>query len=269
VLPQGVVTRLLEWQKRGGKIIADEFLCPAIKADVTVPSFKRVKNAAKDKATVLALAQTLPDKMQGLGWKPRITCDNPEIIVRTRRYGDALYVFVVNDQREPGTYVGQHGLVMENGLPSSGKLTLHQDSANIYDLTRRALLVPKRGAEMEMNWQVDLGPGDGRIFMITTKPLLSLTLDAPATATCGNQATVKVTLASSDAAPFKAIVPVEIEILDANGTRSEGSGHYAAQNGVLDVSIDLAPNEDPGTWQIRARELASGMEAVKWLKVSR
>ncbi len=269
VLPQGVVTRLLEWQKRGGKIIADEFLCPAIKADVTVPSFKRVKNAAKDKATVLALAQTLPDKMQSLGWKPRITCGNPEIIVRTRRYGDALYVFVANDQREPGTYVGQHGLVMENGLPSSGKLTLHQDSANIYDLTRRALLVPKRGAEMEMSWQVDLGPGDGRIFMITSKPLLNLTLDVPATATCGNQANIKATLASSDAAPFKAIVPVEIEILDANGTRSEGSGHYAAQNGVLDVSIDLAPNEDPGTWQIRARELASGMEAVKWLRVSR
>ena len=269
VLPQGVVARLLEWQKKGGKIIADEFLCPALKADVTLPSFKRVKNAAKDKATVLALAQTLPDKMQSLGWVPKITCDNPEIIVRTRRFGDALYVFVINDQREPGTYVGQHGLVMENGLPSSGKLTLHQDSANVYDLTRRSQLVPKRSAETGLSWQVDLGPGDGRIFMITLKPLLSLSLDVPATATCGNMATIKATLATTDAAPLKAVVPVEIEIHDANGKRSEGSGHYAAENGSIELHLDLAPNDDPGTWQIRVRELASGMEAVKWMRVSR
>ncbi len=269
VLSQGIVTRLLEWQKKGGKIIADEFLSPAIKADVTVPSFKRVKNAAKDKATVLALAQTLPNKMQSLGWKSKITCDNPEIIVRTRRFGDALYVFVINDQREPGTYVGQHGLVMENGLPSSGKLTLFQDSANVYDLTRRSLLVPKRSAENEMNWQVDLGPGDGRIFMITPKPLLSLTLDVPATATCGNLVAIKASLASTEATPLKAVIPVEIEIQDANGKRSEGSGFYAAENGILELKLDLAPNDDPGTWQIRVRELASGMESVKWMRVSK
>ena len=64
-------------------------------------------------------------------------------------------------------------------------------------------------------------------------------------------------------------MPVEIEIQDANGKRSEGSGHYAAENGILELKLDLAPNDDPGTWQIRARELASGMESVKWMRVSR
>jgi hypothetical protein len=94
--------------------VADEFLCPALKADFTISSFKREKKADEDKAKVLELAKAL----EGFALPKRATCDNPEIIVRTRRFGDALYVFVVNDQREFGSYVGQHGLVMENGLPS-------------------------------------------------------------------------------------------------------------------------------------------------------
>ncbi|MFM2177559.1 MAG: hypothetical protein RL015_1657 [Verrucomicrobiota bacterium] len=268
VLTEGMVKRILEWQKRGGKIIADEFLCPALKADVVLPSFKRVKNNAQDKATVLALAAGIPDQMKNLGWQPRLTCDNPEIILRTRRFGETLYVFVVNDHREPGSYVGQHGLVMENGLPSSGTVTLHQDNGNLYDLTRSSLIVPKRGAESTLNWPVDLGPGEGRIYMITPKPLLNLALTAPATATCGNTAQITATLTTTDAATLKAVIPIEIEIQDANGRRSEGSGHFAAINGTFTLDLNLAPNEDIGNWQIRVRELASGMEATQWMKLT-
>jgi hypothetical protein len=41
----------------------------------------------------------------------------------------------VNDHREYGSYVGQHGLVMENGLPSKGVVSLKAESANVYELT--------------------------------------------------------------------------------------------------------------------------------------
>ncbi len=268
VLTQGMVKRIVEWQKHGGKIIADEFLCPALKADVMVPSFKRVKNAAQDKAAVLSLAAALPEKMTPLGWKPPLHMDNPEIILRTRRSGDALYIFAVNDHREPGTYVGQHGLVMENALPSSGTLTLNLESASVYDLTRHSLIVPRRDAEGRLSWPVNLGPADGGIFMVTPRPLLNLALDVPATATCGNTAKVTATLTTTDEAAAPGHVPVEVEIQDANGARAEGSGWYAMEKGRLEISLDLARNEDPGTWQVRVRELASGMEAVKWMQVA-
>jgi hypothetical protein len=47
------------------------------------------------------------------------------------------------------------------------------------------------------------------------------------------------------------------------------SGHYAAENGLLQLSLDLAPNDDPGTWEVSAKELASGMKAVRWMRVQR
>lgn len=268
VLTESVVKKIQDWQKRGGKVIADEFLCPGVKADLVVPSFRRVKKAAPDKAAVLALAQTLPEKMQTLGWKPVLRMDNPEIILRTRRSGDALYVFAINDHREAGTYVGQHGLVLENGLPSSGRITLQQDSASVYDLTSHTLIVPRREADGSLNWPVNLGPGDGRIYLVTPKPLLKLTLDVPETATCGNTAKIRATLTTTDDSPVNAIIPLKVIIEDANGVAAEGSGYYAAEKGALEISLDLAPNEDPGVWQVRVRDLASGMESVQWMKVA-
>ncbi|HYF37847.1 MAG TPA: hypothetical protein VD994_21270, partial [Prosthecobacter sp.] len=263
VLPKSVVARIQEWQKKGGKIIADEFLCPALKANVVLPSFKRVKKADADKAAVLALAK----QVEALALPQKILCDNPELIVRTRRFGDALYVFVVNDRREFGNYVGQHGLVMENGLPATGTLTLKQDSANVYDLTRSAFLVPKRAATGELSWNVELGPCDGRIFMITPKPLLQIRLEAPESAVPGNVAAIKAMITTTQDTPLKAVIPLQIEVRDASGKTTEGTGFQAAENGIVAFTLDVAANENPGMWEIRVRELASGMEAVKYMKV--
>jgi hypothetical protein len=263
VLTKSVVARIADWQKKGGKIVADEFLCPALKADVVIQSFKREKKAAEDKAKVLELAKAfraLPQK---------VSCDNPEIITRVRKFGDATYVFVVNDKREYGSYVGQHGLVMENGMPSKGVVSLKAESANVYELTGLQFIVPKRGEDGAMSWPVELGPCDGKIFLVMPKPLLGIQLDVPENATLSNTAKVSARITTTQEAPTKAVIPVRVDIRNANGSAAEGSGFYAAENGIIELSLNLAPNEDPGTWEIRVKELASGMEAVKWMRVGK
>jgi len=265
VLTKGVVARIQDWQKKGGRIVADEFLCPALKADFLLPSFKRVKKADVDKAKVLEMARTVG----GFGLPQKAMCDNPEIIVRTRKFGDATYVFVVNDKREFGNYVGQHGLVMENGVPSSGVVSLKAEAANVYELTGTQFIVPKRSADGVMSWPVDLGPCDGRIFMVLPKPLLGLKLEVPENAVVGNSAKIAVSITTTQEAPTKAVIPVRVDVRDASGKAAEGSGFYAAENGIVEIKLDLAPNEDQGTWEVRVRELASGMEARKWMRVKR
>ena len=268
VLTASVAAKIAAWQKKGGKIVADENLCPALKADVVLESFKRTKKAHEDKARVLALAKTLEPQLGALGLKERPVCDNPEIIVRTRREGEAVYLFVVNDHREYGTYVGQHGLVMENGLPSSGRVTLPGLDANVYDLTRGTQIVPQR-VEGGASWQVDLGPCDGRIFMITPKPLMELTLTTPEVAKAGNTTTCTITVTDTRKAAAKAVIPLQIEVRDANGKPAEGEGFYAAKDGTLTLKLDIAVNDDPGIWTVHVRELASRMETTKYVRIER
>jgi uncharacterized protein YfaS (alpha-2-macroglobulin family) len=80
---------------------------------------------------------------------------------------------------------------------------------------------------------------------------------------------VKLQITSTADSPLKAVIPLKVEVRDANGVLTEGSGFYAAENGLLDLTLDLAPNDDAGTWEVRMKELASGMEAVRWMKVAR
>jgi len=263
VLTKSVVARIADWQMKGGKIVADEFLCPGLKADFTVQSFKREKKAAEDKNKVLALAKTLG----GFALPQKALCDNPEIIIRTRQFGDATYLFVINDHREAGTYVGQHGLVMENGLPSKGVLSLKTESANVYDITGSRFIVPVRGEEGMVSWPVELGPCDGKIFVIMPKPLLGIELSVPENATLNHAVKLSARISTTQEGPVKAVIPVRLDIRDPSGTLVEGSGYHAAVNGMLEWSIDLASNDDPGTWEVRVKELASGMETMRWIKV--
>jgi hypothetical protein len=49
---------------------------------------------------------------------------------------------------------------------------------------------------------------------------------------------------------------------------AEFSGYYGAKDGQLDVPIDIAANDAPGVWKIRARELASGLESTAYIRVA-
>ncbi len=148
---------------------------------------------------------------------------------------------------------------------------IHSSASHLLGLIEDVLMLSRYDATdgVTLNEPVELGPCDGRIFMITPKPLLGIKLDAPETATVGNEVKVTAGITTTQDTPTKAVVPVRVTIRDANGKSAEGSGFYAAENGIVELSLNLAANEDPGAWEIRVKELASGMEAVKWMRVGK
>lgn len=264
VLTEPVVKAVKAWQAAGGKLIADEFLCPALKADLVLASFKREKKADIDKARVLALAAELGPKLGTLGLGRAIDCDQPEIVLRARRAGEATYLFAINDRREFGTYVGRHGLVMENGLPSSGILTFIQNPPrHVYDLVAGVEVPVGDGHRLP----IALGPCDGRLLMGLPRAIAGVTVAVPACAKPGTRVALDLSVDDSDGKPLPAVIPVRIEIRDANGRLAEGSGPHAVENGRLRLELDLAPNEDPGAWEITVRELASRKSAMAAMRV--
>jgi hypothetical protein len=78
---------------------------------------------------------------------------------------------------------------------------------------------------------------------------------------------VSIVVADDTGQPMPAVVPVHVEISDPAGRIGEFSGYYGAKDGTLRLRLDLAPNERPGVWQIRVRELASGLAATWYFRV--
>jgi hypothetical protein len=265
VLCEGVVARILEFRKAGGIVVGDERLCPAISPDVLLPSFDRKGKAQSDKAALLERAKQLRADLAGR-YTPKAESSDPEVVVRTRQAGASDYVFAVNDRREPGDYVGQYGLVMERGLPSRATVVIARKGGHVHDLVR-GREVPARNAGGRIEFDIALDPGDGRVFLVTARPIDAVRLAGPEAARAGASADFEVAVVDPDGAPIDAVVPVRLSVSDPDGRPAEVSGFYGAAGGRLRVRLDLATNDARGVWTVRATELASGREGVRWLRV--
>ncbi len=296
VLTKSVAARIHEFQKQGGIVIGDPNLAPAIKPDIVLPRFTRTKKTAEDKAVILANAATLRTALDAR-YQRFVECSNPEIVTRVRssgpvahadrvqanpkstadsaeshasrvRHNDTTsdYIFVVNDHREFGTYVGQHGLVMENGLPSDGQVTIRRNAGHVYDLLSHRK-VSSTIRDETLRWPVQLGPCDGGIFLVTPRPIERIDIAALESARCGERMDVQITIADSTGAPVPAVIPLRVEITDPAGRPAEGSGFHGAASGTLKLKLDIADNDTAGVWQIRVHELASGLITSRFVRV--
>ncbi|MCA9115616.1 MAG: hypothetical protein KDA79_11065, partial [Planctomycetaceae bacterium] len=267
VLTESVVAEIQKFQQAGGIVVADNRVAPAIRADVTVTTSPRTRNAREDRNALLehaaALRKSLADR-----YTAAVTTSNRDLIARQRLSGSARCVFVVNDHREYGDYVGHHGLVMENGLPSAGTLTVQHPGGTVYDLLA-SRAVPATAANGELKFDIELGPCDGGIYLITERPLARI--DARATAEsvpAGGEITVTATVQDDRGQTVDAVIPMQVEIQDPAGRTAEFSGHYGAAGGQLELKLDIAQNDRPGLWHVRFRELASGLERSAYFRVT-
>jgi hypothetical protein len=265
VLTASVTKRILDFQKRGGLVIGDPNLAPAIKPDIVIPRYSRKKKAAEDAAAIRANAAKLREQLD-VRHSRFAECDNPEILTRVRTAGDSEYLFVMNDQRTFGSYVGQHGLVMEDGLPSEGSIRLGRAGMHVYDLVAERK-IPTKEHDGATSWPVELGPCEGGVFLATPRPIEQVQIDAPAKAAPGDRIKVTVTVADSSGKAVSAVIPVDVEITDPAGRVAEFSGAYGAAQGQLTIQAEIARNDIPGLWRIRAREGATGLSASRYFEV--
>ncbi|MCX7047226.1 MAG: hypothetical protein NTX50_17275 [Candidatus Sumerlaeota bacterium] len=289
VLAQSVCDRVKKFQATGGIVIGDERLAPAIKPDVLVQSFARTGRADQDKAVLMKMAGELSRKLDGR-YTRYADSSNPEIIPYCRRSASTDYVFVVNDRREYGQYVGQHGIVMENGCPQKSEIRVRRAGGFVYDLVEHAA-IPATNEGGALRFAADLGPCDGRVFMVTSRAIHQVECTAPSSVKPGETTrpdekvklsetakpsdTVKpgeavkllIRVLDDKGQPIDAVIPLEIAIRDPDGRIAEFSGYNAAVDGALELKLDIAKNDTPGCWQIEVHELALNCKASATFRV--
>ena len=100
--------------------------------------------------------------------------------------------------------------------------------------------------------------------MRTKTPLdaISINVDGDGTAPRGSEVplTVQVETAQNGPILLKAVIPIKLTILDADGKPAEFSGYHTAVNGELKLNLSIPSNEKPGKWTIIAENLADGQK---------
>jgi len=267
VLTESVVKEIHAFQRRGGIVVADERLCPGVLADILVPVRVRTSKPDVDKAALQQMAATLLEELLPF-YQRHFWTDNADLVPRMRQFGDSEYLFIINDKRTFGNYVGQHGLVMEDGLPNAGTVSVAR-AGRVYDLCAHQE-IKTTVADGVTSFPVALGPGEGRLFLITPTPLQKTILTLPQQASrpsahsnLGAPYELQVRITDGRGKSANAVVPLAVRIVDPNGQEAEYSGYHAAVNGALDLTLQPAINDTPGVWTVTVDNLASGETVSK------
>ncbi len=265
VLTRSVVDRIRAFQNRGGLVVADGNLCPAIVPDILLPTYPRQRKADVDKAALQKLAAGLRSELDPV-YQREYETDNPDVVCRRRRAGQADYLFVINDRRQFGKYVGHHGLVMEDGVPATATVRCRRPGAVVYDALARQQ-VATQSVPGGLSWPVALGPGAGRLYVLLDTPVTDVVVTAPA-GTLGQTLTVAAQVNAGRAA-VNAVVPLQVDLRDPQGRPAEFSGYHAAPGGAWRQTLALAANDLPGRWTIKVTELLGGKAAEASFEVRR
>ncbi len=265
VLTETVAAKIKAFQAAGGLVVGDERTCPAIKPDIVLPVCQRAGRADADKKALQACAAELRAKLDAR-YNRAAETSNPDVIPYLRRYGQTDYVFLVNDRREYGQYVGQHGLVMENGLPADATVAVRRSGGAVYDLVN-SRPVAARVVEDRLGFAAALGPCEGGLYMICPEPIAAVRVEVPEQVARGTQARCTVRIVDAADRPLAAVVPVDVQVRDPDGGLAEFSGSYGAANGQVEIVLDIAVNDPFGIWQIEVRERASGQAASGCFRV--
>lgn len=179
VLTRKTYDALLKFQREGGIIVGDAHLVPGILPDIEVKPFSRTwKDGASDNAALHKAAAELKASLAPF-YRPPADSDNEDFITFVRTYRSSDYLFVLNDKRTFGDYVGQWKMVMEQGCPNSGTVTLRRQAGAVYDLVRHAKIPHRVLPSGETEVSLDYATNDGKCLLFTAKPLspLSVSVD--------------------------------------------------------------------------------------------
>ena len=268
VVTEPVLEALNKLRSRGVIIIGDEFTTPALMVDYRIKSVTR--NTLEPDATkkeLQKLGAELAVVLDKYSVRPAIA-SNQDLVVRQRGNDTADYVFVVNDKRIFGDYVGQWGLVQEKGLPNSGVITVNHDAEAVYDLVKHQE-IPFARKDGKVVFSAAFGAGDGMLALLLDRKIEKIALNMPDVLKCGTPFEMKISIDDKYNKPIQAILPVEVILYTADGRRLPPSGFYAAVNGKLDIKDIVPTNLAVGKIIVAVRCLASGKAIQKTVDVTK
>ena len=267
VLPSHIYDMIRKFEDEGGIVIADQYLVPKFSNVLTLPrkAAQRRGEAALEEEHV-AQAADVHKALDG-----RITrwadCDSSTVILSVLEGGPDRYLFVVNNLRRTGDYMAPWGRVLDDGVAQTATVTVPDADCVIYDALDQRLIEPE-ARDGRLKWTVTLGPGEGRIFVVRPKAIARIIPDVPETVKKGDEVTIAVAVEDAGGELATGLMPLRITITDSQGTTSDYSDYYLAQDGRATMTLPIARNEPSGDWSVAVRELYGGVKGRAFFRVA-
>jgi len=279
-LPESVYQKIIEFEKAGGKVVADQWLRAeipnTIKFDFDFTYRKRVNANAINKGIQFASNE---DTVFKADWKSQKTtgvsaeedrdiiekycvelrktldascerevdCDTPRVLLNRLDYGDVKYLSLVNDNRTYDERVGQFKAILSKGVPQKACISWNGLNGQevLYDLISGKEIDYKSTNDGKISFEITLPASAGALIAVMPEKLNSVKIS------CSGSI---INLGVKNA---KGAIPLEVNITDPNGRKNELSGYFTLLEGNLDIPFTLALDDEPGKWQFSVKNLCN------------
>jgi hypothetical protein len=298
-LSKSVYEEILRFQRRGGVVIADQYLraqipniikCDfdftyrsKISADaiasgktyarwddhvkIESTEFKDVNGitAAEDQRLMEKYAQQLKHIFENV-YTPEIECSSPTALLNTLEKDGILYLFIINDKRTYGSRLGEYKAMLEKTIPQTVRIRINNwkhAELNVYDMLNKKLLAYSKESDGSCSFDVNLPAPGGKIIALRPDKVKNISIVSPTNINKGECQTISVLLKNDKGSLIRGIQPVYIKIIDPNGTVSHSSDFFACENGILQLDFRAALNDITGKWEINAHDLMTDLTVCR------
>lgn len=264
VLSESIVKAVKEFQKKGGIVVGDTVLCPAIVPQVMLNIFKRNNFADSIQNNLYKSALKLRKELRPFV-KLSSETNKPELLRYERKWKDASYFFVINDKRTYGDYFGPWKMVMEKGVANQGTLSIYKKAGAVYELSQGEKVkytTKQNTTQIPLNFNTN----DGRIYLVLPSPIAKINLLVPSVVTAGETISVKAEIVGENNKAIQALLPLSFIITDTKGRQLDGGPYGCAINGVWKLETNCPFNAEKEL-KVVVKDRASGLSAQGIIKV--
>ena len=261
---RSVHERVSAFAAKGGIVVAASGLVPTVPGVryLDVPKTKGLPAVAAQAAWVES-GRALAEMLRAAGYRWPVQSNSSDVVIATRGGHGARCVFVINDRRCAGPYVGGHGLILDDGVAQEAELLFDAEpyaAGVVYDVALRRELSLERDGNV-LKGKVLLPPAGGRMLYWSPERLHAVRVRIPSVSARPGDATLCVEVTGAEGEPVRGAVPVKVDVCDSAGRRDARNGWYCAVDGRLDIRLPLAVNDRAGAWWVSVEELLAGHRA--------
>ncbi len=215
---------------------------------------------------------------QNTGRTLRAAGEKGAVLYFERLYKGRRYFIVVNNLWTTG-YLSEcsvkkriRGLDYKPyGVPQKVKVFFTPEPGRgtvVYDFLKSSELpLEKNGSDF--SFEVNLGPGEGRLFCVYPEKFVSLKSAAGKTFRPGTTGPLHVELKTADGRSPGGRQLLEVKVTDGKGNPADESGWYVMENGSAHIPIRIALDSAPGEWKTEVMEKTTGFRTETSFSVPR
>ena len=284
--PESVYRKIIDFEKAGGKVVADQWLRAdipnTVKFDFDFSYRKKVNanainkgfqfasnedtafkadwesqkttgvSAEEDRDIIEKYCVELRETLDAL-YEREVDCDTPRVLLNRLDCGEVKYLFLVNDNRTYDDRVGQYKAILSKGLPQKAVISWKGLSGGevLYDLISGKEIDCMTANDGEISFEIVLPASGGTLIAAMPGKLNSVQI---------SYSGCIINLAAGNA---KGAIPLEVKITDPNGCLNELSGYFTLFEGNLDIPFTLALDDTPGKWLVSVTNLCNSETVEK------